>query len=164
MTEIKRIMVALEFSESSAELFKYAAGFAAKMGTGLIAVNVIDSRDVDAISRIASMGYEVDSNRYVKEIMAERKKLLDSMIKGSSMQPDQVREIFKVGRPANELLKVALKEQVDIIIMGLKAHTEFEHFFVGSVAEKLFRRSPFTIVSYRHKTHAGRLKKRIRLD
>ncbi|MEW5910001.1 MAG: universal stress protein [Thermodesulfobacteriota bacterium] len=161
MNGIKKIMVALEFTELSEEVFIYAAGLASRLDAQLIVANVIDSRDVDAVSRIANMGYGIESGRYVKEMKSERKQLLDDMISKSSFSSNRVKEVFKVGRPANELLKVAVKEQVDMIVMGLKAHTEFEHFFVGSVADKLFRRSPVTLVSYRSKKQAARLKKRI---
>ena len=48
-----------------------------------------------------------------------------------------------------------------MIVMGVKAKSEFVHAFTGSVAEKLFRRSPVTIVSYREDSIAERLRKRI---
>jgi nucleotide-binding universal stress UspA family protein len=47
--------------------------------------------------------------------------------------------------------------------MGVKGKSEIIHAFTGSVAEKLFRRSPITIVSYRDETIAARLRKRIQI-
>jgi hypothetical protein len=58
-------------------------------------------------------------------------------------------------------LKIALRENVDLIVMGLKGRSEIEHVLVGSVAEMMFRRSPITIVSYLGQKEAERLRKRV---
>ncbi len=58
-------------------------------------------------------------------------------------------------------MKIALRENVDLIVMGLKGRSEIEHVLVGSVAEKMFRRSPITIVLYRGQKEAERLRKRV---
>ncbi len=58
-------------------------------------------------------------------------------------------------------MKIALRENVDLIVMGLKGRSEIEHVLVGSVAEMMFRRSPITIVSYLGQKEAERLRKRV---
>jgi len=60
-------------------------------------------------------------------------------------------------------MKTAIAEDVDMIVMGIKANTGFEQMVVGSVAEKAFRRCPVTIVSYRDPSIARRLQKRIQV-
>ncbi len=58
-------------------------------------------------------------------------------------------------------MKIALRENVDLIVMGLKGLSEIEHVLVGSVAEMMFRSSPITIVLYRGQKEAERLRKRV---
>jgi nucleotide-binding universal stress UspA family protein len=70
--------------------------------------------------------------------------------------------VFQIGNPIDELLKLILAEDIDVIVMGPKGRTDLEHILVGSVAEKIFRRSPATIISYRGDKVAERLKKRIK--
>lgn len=161
MDEFKKIMVALSFARHSADKFRYAARLARKMEATLIACSVINSRDVEAVRRIVSMGYDVDGEHYVEAIRKERRKLLDQYIAASGFPMEKIKIVFKVGHPAQELLKVAVAEGAGMIVMGIKARSELERLFVGSVAEKLFRRSPIPIVSYRDPKSAERLRKRI---
>jgi len=156
-----KIMVAVAFTEYSAELLDYAAGIADSLGAEMIVVNIINSRDVEAVGTIAAMGYEVDSEHYVSGVEEERRRALEQMLKKISFPAERIRPVFKVGHPVEELLKIAVKENVDLIVMGIKGRSDLEHLLVGSVAEKIFRRSPIPILSYRDEKSVQRLKKHI---
>jgi nucleotide-binding universal stress UspA family protein len=71
---------------------------------------------------------------------------------------------FTVGNPLEELLKTIVRYDVQMVVMGVKERSELEHLFVGSVAEKIFRRSPVTVISYRDEESAERLRKRIHVS
>jgi nucleotide-binding universal stress UspA family protein len=164
MGAAKKILVAAVFSQYTEELLNYAADVAQTMNAELIIASIINARDIEAVGTIAAMGYEVDSENYVAGLKAERQQELDNILKKAARLPEKVRTIFKTGNPSDELLKIAVKENVDLIIMGIKGRTDLEYFFVGSVAEKIFRRSPIPILSYRDKANAERLKKHIELS
>lgn len=164
MNPIPKIMVAVGFSEHAQELLTYAAGIAESLNAELIIVNIINVRDVEAIGSIAAMGYEIDSEHYVAGIKEERRQALDDILATVSFAPDKMRAIFQIGHPVDELLKIAMREKVDLMVMGIKSRTDLEHFLVGSVADKLFRRSPVPILSYRDEKSAARLKKHISLE
>ena len=161
MSNINKIMAAVGFTEYSEELLGYAAGIADSIGAEMIVVNIINSRDVEAVGAIAAMGYEVDSEHYVSGVEEERRRALEQMLKKISFPAERIRPVFKVGHPVEELLKIAVKENVDLIVMGIKGRSDLEHMLVGSVAEKVFRRSPIPILSYRDEKSAQGLKKRI---
>ncbi|MGB9436313.1 MAG: universal stress protein [Desulfobacterales bacterium] len=161
MNNINKIMAAIGFTEYSEELLGYAAGIADSIGAEMIVVNIINSRDVEAVGAIAAMGYEVDSEHYVSGVEEERRRALEQMLKKISFPAERIRPVFKVGHPVEELLKIAVKENVDLMVMGIKGRSDLEHLLVGSVAEKVFRRSPIPILSYRDEKSAQRLKKHI---
>jgi len=162
MKQIEKIMVPLAFSPFSKGIVDYAVMIAKALNVKkLIFVNVVNQRDVEAVETISSFGYEVDGDHYVQEIENARVAELDAMLNDIDFPEDRMKLIITVGKPADKLLKHAIKEDVDMIVMGVKAKSEFVHAFTGSVAEKLFRRSPVTIVSYREDSIADRLRKRI---
>jgi nucleotide-binding universal stress UspA family protein len=161
MSDIKKIMVALDFTSYSKSTFDYAAKIAKNLNARLVVASIINSRDIIAVEMVTSMGYEVDSEHYVEGIKTERESLLKNFIEQSDMNQEHVRLIFKVGNPTNELLKLIVAENVDMIVMGVKGRTDIEHIFVGSVAEKLFRRSPVPVLSHRVEKNAERLREKI---
>jgi nucleotide-binding universal stress UspA family protein len=162
MENVKKVMVALAFSEYAEGTFKFAAQFARCADAELIVVSVIHSRDVASVETISAMGYEVDGSHYIQSIKDERRHLLDGIIAAAGYSREKVRTVFRVGNPIDELLKLILTEEIDVIVMGPKGRTDLEHILVGSVAEKIFRRSPATIISYRSDKVAERLKNRIK--
>ena len=164
MGAAKKIMVAIGFSQYSEELLTFAADMAGSMDAELIIASIIHARDIAAVGTIAAMGYEVDSENYVAGLKEERQQELENILKKITHSSEKIRMVFKSGNPSDELLKIAVKENVSLIIMGIKGRTDLEYFFVGSVAEKVFRRSPIPILSYRDKTNAERLRKHIDLS
>ena len=163
MSEIKKIMVALAFSDYSAEEFAYASGLAAALKAELVAANILTERDVSAVNTIVAMGYKLDSEAYVKGLIEERQTKLDDMVQAAAFPKEQLNALFKIGNPVDELLKIIVEENVDLVVMGIKGRTDLEYMFVGSVAEKLFQRSPVPIISFRDAKNADRLRSRIQL-
>jgi nucleotide-binding universal stress UspA family protein len=163
MDDVKKIMLPITLRPDSEGLFKYAARIAGLLNAELIVASIINTRDIAAIGMVTSMGYHVDSEHYVEGVKGERKERLEQFLSGSSFNRKNIRTIIKVGNPVDELLKLIVKEDIDLIVMGVKGRTDLEHVFVGSVAEKLFRRSPVPIISYRDEKSSLRLRKKIKL-
>lgn len=156
----KKILVPIAFSQFSSRIVDYAASIAEPMGAEMMIVNVINERDLEAVERIAHFGYKVDGEHYVHIIQEERRKTLESITKDLTMPDELVSFTFLVGDPANELLKLVVEEDIDMVVMGVKTK-DVRHLFTGSVAERMFRRCPCTIVSYRDENTRSRLRKRI---
>ena len=161
MEPFKEIMVAIGFTPYSQGIFNYAARLAEATGANLLVASVINMRDVEAVSTISAMGYNVDGEHYISTLREERAGQLKKIIATAGFPEDRVRFHLAVGNPIDELLKLCAREPVEMLVMGTKGRTDLESVLVGSVAEKLFRRSPVTVVSYRNEAQAARLRKRI---
>jgi nucleotide-binding universal stress UspA family protein len=164
MKDFGTIMVALGFSKYAQETFDYAVKLAEKIGADLFITSVINAKDVEAVRKISAMGYNVDGGHYIQGIKDDRKKQLEQILEKSPYRHDHIRIVFRVGHPVDELLKVIVEENVDMVVMGLKGRTDLEHALVGSVAEKLFRKSPVPVVSHRDKKSAEKLRRRLRIQ
>ena len=164
MDDIKKIMVAVGYSEYSEGIFLYADMLATKLGAELIVANIINARDVDAVAAIEKMGYALDPEKYLEELKQERVSAFEAIAKKATLAQDSMRLILQVGNPIDELLKIIVQENVDAVVMGVKGRTDLEHIFIGSVAEKLFRRAPVTVISYRDEKNRQRLRNRIDLS
>ncbi len=54
------------------------------------------------------------------------------------------------GRPFLELIRYARREQMDLIVMGTHGRAGLSHVLMGSVAEKVVRKSPCPVLTIRH--------------
>jgi len=153
---INKILVPLAFSEYSRGILLYAAGLAESTGAEILVVNIINERDLQAVDKITSFGYKVDVEHYLETIKKERRAELQGLMDELTLPDEKVSFTFRVGDPTNELLKLVVDKNIDMVIMGVKDQ-DIRHIFTGSVAERMFRRCPVTVVSYRDEKISERL-------
>ena len=142
-------MAAIGFSPYAQAILQYATNMATDLNAQLIVVNVINARDVEAVSRIESMGYKVDASDYVKGLKEERKNQLDALMKDITFPEDRLQILFEVGNPFDELMAIIKNEGIDLVIMGAKGRTDLQHVLLGSVADKMTRHSSVPVLIYR---------------
>jgi nucleotide-binding universal stress UspA family protein len=149
MSDIKKILVALAFAEYSKDVFNYAAKLALDLGAKLAAVHIIDIKYVEAISHVEAMGYEVSTEKYIQSSKQERSAQFDELSKGASFPQEKMKKIIVVGHPDDQLIKLIVEENADLVVMGARSHSERSHVLVGSVANKVFHHSPVPVLFYR---------------
>ncbi|MDD3618574.1 MAG: universal stress protein [Desulfobulbaceae bacterium] len=163
MLNIRKVMVPTAFYTHAGELIRYAAGLAKAFQAELMVVNIINVRDIETLQRASSYGTIISDEQYVKLTEDERRQEIANLLEGVDFPADKVRIIFRIGHPADALMQLAVEENVDMIVMGIRDRSDFMHTFTGSVADRLFRRSPVTIVSFRDEKNAEHLRKRLKL-
>jgi len=163
LDNIKKILVPLEFTEFSQGVFNCAVQMASSDDATLIVLSIINSRDIESVESIVSMGYDVDAEHYVEEIKKDRKQQLNQMAEESKIDKDRVKILFKTGRPVDEILKAINREAPDLVVMGTKGRSNLKNGIMGSVAGKVFKRSPVNILSHRGKDVKKSLTKKLHL-
>ena len=158
-----KILVPIAFSKYSQGILRFAANLAGPLGAELRIANVVNERDLEAVEKIASFGYKVDGDHYIKTIQKERVEKLDEILAEIDFPEDKYSFTFLAGDPTTELLKLVITEDIDLVVMGTK-NKDIRNIFTGSVAERMFRKCPVSIVSYRGKEIAAGLTKRIQRE
>jgi nucleotide-binding universal stress UspA family protein len=160
---MKKIIAAIDFKDTSKELCFFALDFASKLDAELIFVTVLNDWDVAAVGKISSMGYKVDGDHYSEDIEHESIEKIKNIIKECNFPDVEKRLVLKAGRPAKEVLNLAVKENADAVIVGEKTHKDIEHTFEISVSGRIYKKSPVTVISFRTKQYSEKLKKKLNI-
>ena len=154
MEHVKKILVAVDFSDYSLPTLRYALSMAEEMNAEVVVVNVINERDIMAV-RVAMQhvpGLTVEG--YVQDQKSQRSDRLDALIRETACGQVKLDRVFRMGVVAHELLEAVAETKPDLVIMGTKGHGNLANAVFGSVAEKMFRRCPKSVLSVRGPEHA----------
>ncbi|MGD9239682.1 MAG: universal stress protein, partial [Desulfobacterales bacterium] len=72
MSKVKKIMVAVDFSEFSNKITEYAGRLAEDLSAELIFVNVINQRDIDMIKQVTMHTDKVSVKDYINGLIDDR--------------------------------------------------------------------------------------------
>lgn len=156
MSKVKKILAALCLSERSQGVLDTAKTLSQALDATLVVINVINVRDIQDVSSIKSMGYDVSPDEYVKDVKEERRERLFKLLEEHGLSRQTVKARVRIGHPVEKILHSIEDEKADLVVIGAKGRTNLPQLLMGSVAEKIFRHSPVTVVSHRNREKAGR--------
>lgn len=138
-----KVLFCTDFSENSDCAFDYAYGIAKRDKGVLYILHVIPANPDhynlerclarDELSRVKAALQKDREKQYQDRYLSQIKDKID------------IRIVTETGREDKKILAFAKKEQIDIIVIGTRGRTGIEHFFIGSVAEKIIRHSPIPV-------------------
>jgi nucleotide-binding universal stress UspA family protein len=148
--------VAIDFSQYSPQLLRFAAAMAHDFGAELVVVNVINQRDVDALEMVQRDYPTLSLQKYIQTISSDRMRLIDKLLAEEAADENLPKKrVIKVGVPFREILGAIQEVKADILVMGTKGRGNLAGVLFGSTAEKVFRRCPIPLVSVRPEGHPG---------
>jgi nucleotide-binding universal stress UspA family protein len=149
MINLKRILVATDFSEASQAAVRYGRALADAFGASLDVLHVMEDPFIYAPT---SEGYMPPPN-FFDEMETEAQERLEQALPPSDRQRLNTRLLTKKGSPFVEIVRFAKKENVDLIVMGTHGRGPIAHMLMGSVAEKVVRKAPCPVLTVRHPEH-----------
>ena len=143
--EIKRVLVPIDFSDYSKNSLKFAVNFVQKFNAELHLIYVIEPVIYPpdfSMGQIAipSVDGEIDK-RAIEELQNLAKNEIPADVKCKCT--------IKTGKPYLEIIDTAKEEDIDLIIIASHGHTGVEHILFGSTAEKVVRKAPCPVLSFR---------------
>jgi len=129
---IRNILVATDFSPFSEQAIRAAAALARHFGATLHLLHVVHHAE-------------------------ERAAVLDRLGEIAEAEADGVpfTASVAVGRPASEIVRYAVREQMDLIVVGTHGRTGLAHVVMGSVAEAVVRTALCQVLTVRLRARAG---------
>jgi nucleotide-binding universal stress UspA family protein len=150
MIDLRRILVPTDFSPCSQNALAYGAALAEKFGAELVVLHVV--QDLAVFIPEAVLGAPPPLPP-VQQFIAAARAALDRAIAGLGLSGVAVRGEVGEGPPAEEVVRLAREQAVDLIVMGTYGHTGLAHLLLGSVAERVVRRAPCPVLTVRRPEH-----------
>jgi nucleotide-binding universal stress UspA family protein len=136
MIPIKKILVPTDFSEPSHEALKVADELAAHFRADLILLNVVaPPPPIAGFQGMSPSDHQAD----MRKMKAEAHQALERVIKERSTAAVKPRPLIAVGFPADEIVRIADEEKVDMIVIATHGLSGWRRFVFGSVMEKVIR-------------------------
>ena len=142
--EFKKVLAPTDFSDPSRVAVDYAVEMVAPGGT-IILCHVVD----DIPLTYGYVGVAVPPPELGRKMADEAAAELERFV--PAKVPPGVNVVRKVlhGSPFVSIVRLARDESVDVIVMGTHGRSGLKHILIGSVAEKVVRKSPCPVMVVR---------------
>jgi nucleotide-binding universal stress UspA family protein len=140
---LKKILAPIDFSEYSMEALRGAMELAKDLDGELHIVHVVAPH----FALLDKMREQARETLMLEEAEEELARIRKDDCGNSAKVFTQV----IVGPPVPKLVEYATQHQIDLILLATHGRTGIEHLMIGSVAEKLARYAPCSVLVFRQK-------------
>jgi universal stress protein A len=145
---LKKILVPIDFSETSKKAFQYALRFAEQFGCEIVLLHV-----VEPVGAIAGTPLAVDIFAQPEEDTTAAEAELACLAAKSRNRQNSFTSAVRTGHAPNEITKAAKELDVDLIMIATHGYTSWRHLCIGSTAERVVRTAPCPVLVVREKEH-----------
>ena len=141
MAGMKKILAPTDFSDLSKLGIRHALEMARDMSAEVIVYHA-----VDVGGSWKTMRSEL---RLPRDVIETNRKVLGKFLRdhfADCMDLVEVRQMVEFGAPDRNIVEVAEKENVDLIVMSTHGRTGIDHVILGSVTEKVVARAPCPVL------------------
>jgi nucleotide-binding universal stress UspA family protein len=148
MIALKRILVPIDFSETSEAALGHAVPLASAFSASMYVLHVVRRMLAETGKSEAWRPPLSLSEKDQGGVQEELRKLLERQT-----PTVQAQALVKVGSPFLEIVRCAKEMDIDLIVMGTHGRGPVAHMLIGSVAERVVRTAPCPVLTVRHPTH-----------
>jgi nucleotide-binding universal stress UspA family protein len=142
MVTMRRILCPVDFSDSSRQALDYAVGIARWYDAGITALHVIPP--ITSMLPVSGEGLYPPLVFGPEELQQFRSEL-ESFARASGVEALDT-EVVQ-GSVPGEIVRFATELPADLLVMGTHGRSGFERLMLGSVTEKLLRKSPCPLLT-----------------
>ena len=151
MIQLDKILVPTDFSDFSKPAVEYACAIAARFGSELHLLHVVPDPAmlVPEAAAFSVESMQAQAQSMAKDAAAQLEKLPgDGWDNGKAI----IREV-RVGTAFLEIIEYAKDQDVDLIVIGTHGRSALMHILMGSVAERVVRKSPCPVLTVKPEGH-----------
>ncbi|MGE5209253.1 MAG: universal stress protein [Alphaproteobacteria bacterium] len=131
-----RILVPVDFSESSEAALRHAVGLAAESDASLVIIYVVPAD-------YGWLGIGRDQSRNLdRSLQRQAADRLRSFAEENLSHNVTADLEVRVGRPAEEIVAAATESKCNAIVLSTRGVTGLDRYFIGSVADRVARLAP----------------------
>lgn len=153
MNQIKKILAPTDFSELSQVGVRYALNLAKAVGAEVTVYHVLDSDELKKFREGIEERVITDySLRPLSHLLERYQIALARFLNDhfSDLIPSvKIREKVEMGVADKNIVELAEKEAVDLIVISTHGRTGLSHVILGSVTEKVVRNAACPVLSIR---------------
>jgi nucleotide-binding universal stress UspA family protein len=142
---LRKVLMPIDFSMHSKNALEYAVSIAKQFGAELYLLYVVEPTVYPHDFGFGPIGMPALENELQNKGKRELQKLIDAKVAGVV----NAKAVVKIGKPYQEIIDFAAKEKIDLIVIATRGHTEMEHILFGGTAEKVVRRAPCPVLTWR---------------
>lgn len=145
MLPLRKLLCPTDFSEPSREALKVAIEFSSHFGAQLSLVNVVPLLPVLP----PDPNYAFKVPEYEQMLHSDAEERLNELIEESTTRGTNICTIVGHGDAASEIVRIAEKENVDMIVIATHGMTGWRRVVFGSVAERVVRLAKCPVLTTR---------------
>ena len=141
----KRILVPIDFSETSLYALRYALTFARQFSGSLYVLHVYEAPSFLAGYQTLPKTVAAPDSEVIQKIRIQ----LDSLAEAENDSRVPIKTCVREGKAYDEIVRFAKAELVDLIIISTHGYTGLKHTLLGSTAERVVRHAPCPVLVVR---------------
>jgi nucleotide-binding universal stress UspA family protein len=144
MIPIHRILVPTDFGEPAQAALKWATTLAREFDSRLFLLHVVPE------PMAYPWGTELSSlplNEILMQSEEAARQRLGELARETGLPADRVTTEAVVGTPVDRVIATVKDEKIDLVVVGTHGRGPVGHLLLGSVAERVVRRSPVPVLT-----------------
>ena len=151
MVELKQILYPSDFSEHSLAALPYALELCRRFDARLHVLHVVDDAyQYWMASGEGTVPVVVSEEELLGSARQQMTKFIDQHL---AAEKQQIVTKLAVGKPFVEIIRYARNQSIDMIVIASHGHGALTSMLMGSVAEKVVRKSSCPVLTIRHGEH-----------
>lgn len=141
-----KILIATDGSENAKKAYLSGMNLAQLLNAKLYAVCVVPTHPSSSMP----IGSRMMQWEAPFEVMrTEASKAIEEIIEAARINGIEAEPVLLEGHPAEEIIKYAQENEIDLIVLGTLGKTGLTRLLLGSVAENVLRHSPVEVMVVR---------------